>query len=253
MVTIAIVNESTALSDDDIAGGPGFPKIGVVDPLRTQLTRDFCGAWNIDIPKLVFAAKGSGGEKPVLDSMTWVLAILDDSDQADALGYHDLTASGMPQGKVFAKTCLEDHESWSVCISHELLEMLADPYLNLCAEGGDGRIRAVEVCDPVEDDSLGYEISGVLVSDFVMPAWYSPCWSLQRFDFRGRLHQAAELGVGGYASIMQAGNWTQINADDKARRKRPMQRGSRRERRVRAHRERSRMFGESAGLSRVEE
>jgi hypothetical protein len=253
VITIAIVNESTVLSDDDIAGSDRNPTIGVLDALRTQLTRDFCPAWDLNIPTLRFFPKRPGDTPPTLPSDAWVIAILDDSDQADALGYHDVSANGTPLGKVFAKSCLDDHVSWSVDLSHELLEMLADPDINLCAEGADGRIRALEVCDAVEDDSLGYEINGVLVSDFVMPAWFSTAQGPGPFDFGKKLQQPFELGRGGYISIMQAGNWTQINADERAARKRPMQRGSRRERRTRQHRERARRFGLNAGISNVEE
>lgn len=48
----------------------------------------------------------------------------------------------------------------TTAISHELLEMLADP-------GDDG----LEVCDPVEDGS--YWLNGVWVSDFVTRAWFA--------------------------------------------------------------------------------
>jgi hypothetical protein len=242
VTTIAIINESTVLSDEVIAGG-----VGVLDALRTQLTRDFCGAWNIDIPRLVFAPKGAGGAPPTLSSDTWVIAILDDSDQADALGYHDESANGTPLAKVFAKSCLDDKTSWSVDLSHELLEMLVDPYLNLCAEGADGRGRALEVCDPVEDDTFGYEIGGVLVSDFVLPAWFSVRAGPGPFDFCKKLSQGFELGAGGYISVMQAGAWSQVDADERAKRKRPMQRGSRRERRRRQHADRLRSHAQGAG------
>ena len=255
MITIAIVNESTVLGDRDVVASASGG--GVLDALRRQVTRDFCPAWGIDIPTLRYFPKNAG--PAVIPSDAWVLALLDDSDQADALGYHDDSANGTPQGKVFVKTCLDDKESWSVCLSHELLEMLADPNINRCAEGADGRIYAVEVCDPVEDDSLGYEIGAVLVSDFVLPAWYAPATPrATAVDFRGRVHQGFELGVGGYAMVLApdaGGNWTQINADDRARRKRPMQRGSRRERRLRQHRERARAFAAfamAAGLRREE-
>ena len=245
MITIAIINESTVLSDDLVSGG-------VLDALRTQLTRDFCGAWNVGIPKLIFAAKGPGGQPPTLTADTWVIAILDDSDQADALGYHDETANGTPLGKVFAKSCLDDHVSWTVCLSHELLEMLADPYINLCAEGADGRIRAMEVCDAVEDDSCGYEISGILVSDFVLPAWFSLRNVPAPFDFCKKVPAAFALAQGGYISIMAAGNWSQENADTKAARKRPAQKGSRRERRRRNHMLRLRGYTVGAGAQTEE-
>ena len=106
---------------------------------------------------------------------TWWLVILDDSDQAGALGYHDLTPDGLPIGKIFAASDLKAGDSWSVTASHELLEMLADPNINLTVFVQDadttGTLYAYEVCDACEDDSFGYKInSNVLVSDFVYPA-----------------------------------------------------------------------------------
>jgi len=35
-------------------------------------------------------------------------------------------------------------------------------------------IHALEACDAVESDKLGYEIDGVMVSDFITPAWFEP-------------------------------------------------------------------------------
>ena len=34
------------------------------------------------------------------------------------------------------------------------------------------QLYAYEVCDPCEDDSLGYHIDNILLSDFVYPAWF---------------------------------------------------------------------------------
>ena len=56
---------------------------------------------------------------------------LDDSDQASALGYHDMTSEGLPLGKVFGTTNLKFGTNWTVTASHELLEMLGDPSINL--------------------------------------------------------------------------------------------------------------------------
>jgi hypothetical protein len=99
-----------------------------------------------------------------------------------------------------------------VTLSHELLEMLADPWINWCAIGGDGQIYALEVADPVEADNLGYEIDGVLVSDFVTPAWFEPT-EADRMDFKRHLSKAGELAPGGYISVLdpQKG-WTQVTA-----------------------------------------
>ena len=62
-------------------------------------------------------------------------------------------------------------------MSHESMEMLANPLSNQLVfnqtSNTTGQLIGCEVCDPVESDSLGYLINGVLVSDFVLPAWFN--------------------------------------------------------------------------------
>lgn len=57
----------------------------------------------------------------------------------------------MPLGKVFAGTDLKYGYTWSVTASHELLEMLADPNINLTVllqnSETAGTLYAYEVCD----------------------------------------------------------------------------------------------------------
>ncbi len=100
----------------------------------------------------------------------------------------------------------------SSALSHELLEMLADPWINWCAMGSDNRIYALEVCDAVEDDRLGYKIDGVLVSDFITPAWFERT-DADRLDFSQHLSKQLELARGGYISVFDpSSGWTQIDA-----------------------------------------
>ena len=97
VIKISIINASTVLTDAQVSK--------VVPALQTQVHRDFYPAWGIDAD-LTFVPKGS---KPVKG--TWQLVILDNSDQAGALGYHDLTKDGLPLGKVFRKR-IEEHFGW---------------------------------------------------------------------------------------------------------------------------------------------
>lgn len=61
-------------------------------------------------------------------------------------------------------------EGWSRVFSHETIEMLADPTTGRVVYHNDvGSL--VEIADPVEN--AGYPLDGVLVSDFVLPAWYA--------------------------------------------------------------------------------
>lgn len=97
---IAVKNLSTVVKDGDLEKAlPAFQK---------QVSEDFFGTWGVDaglklIPK---AEKTPAG--------AWLLGVFDDADQAGALGYHDLTRTGLPLGKVFARTTIGNHGLWTV-------------------------------------------------------------------------------------------------------------------------------------------
>ncbi len=205
MTDIAIINESTVASDAEV--------IAAVNAIATQIARDYAPIYGMGA-QAHFVPKGGP-----LGADQWWLAVLDNSDQANALGYHDLTNAGLPLGKVFAATDKLAGDSLSVTISHEILEILMDPFINLTAQMGDGKFYAYEACDAVESDSLGYAINGVQVSDFVLPAYFQPSIRLSetKFDFMGYLTAAApQIAPGGYLSVYDpaTGQWTQITARD---------------------------------------
>src|SRR3989475_702521 len=85
----------------------------------------------------------------------WGMVFLDDADQPGALAYHDLTPEGLPLSKVFVKTTLDNHDLVSVSASHELVEMLVDPAINIMTTGPDPKVMyAYESADPVEQLSF---------------------------------------------------------------------------------------------------
>ncbi len=196
---IAVADASTCLSDGQVEA--------VLPALQKQVSQDFRAYWDLDCT-LTFLPKDQS-----LPLGWWQIVLIDDPDQAGALGYHEMTAQGYPLGKVFAGLDIRSGYSWTVTLSHELLEMLADPWINWCAQGSDGKIYALEVSDAVEADALGYKIDGVLVSDFVTPAWYEAT-EADRMDFQRHVSRALQLGAGGYISILDpAKGWTQITAE----------------------------------------
>jgi hypothetical protein len=207
MINVIIVNHSTVVKDVDVSAW--------TKALQIQVTRDFFPAWGVDA-KLTSLPHGKNAP-----AGNWVLSILDNADQADALGYHDITPDGLPLGKVFAKTTLDDKGSVSVTTSHELLEMLGDPDINLVAELDDGsgkpsKFYGYEVCDACEDDSFGYKIDGVLVSDFVYPAYFESFRKPKstQFDYGKKITAPFTLLKGGYISVLDLGNlsegWQQL-------------------------------------------
>jgi hypothetical protein len=195
---IAVANASTCLTDAQVEA--------VLPALQKQVTQDFKAYWELDCT-LTFLPKNQS-----LTEGWWQVVVLDNPDQAGALGYHELSSHGTPLGKIFAKLDLQSGSSWTVTLSHELLEMLADPWINWCAFADDSKIYALEVCDAVEADNLGYLINDVLVSDFVTPAWFEPTCA-DRMDFKRHLSKHLQLGRGGYISIFDpVSGWTQITA-----------------------------------------
>jgi hypothetical protein len=205
---ISVINESTVLTDADVTP--------VVVALQQQVTNDFRPVWGTDA---VLTTIPQGTQPP---AGTWWLVILDDSDQAGALGYHDLTPDGLPIGKVFAASDLKAGTSWTVTASHELLEMLADPNINLTVfvQNADttGTLYAYEVCDACEDDSLGYQINNTLVSDFVYPTWFENfrTQGSTQFDRQNKIQSPLQLLPGGYIGVfnVSAGTgWQQQTAE----------------------------------------
>lgn len=199
-VTISILNVSSVLTDDEVRAA--------IPALQTQVQRDFAPAWGVDAD-LAFV---TGDMEPAAGS--WWLVILDNSDQAGALGYHDLTKEGLPLGKVFAATDIAYKHKWTHTLSHELLEMLADADINLTvfvqSDPRHGVLYSREVCDACQAEQYAYEIDGVVVSDFVYPAWFESFWAADaaQFDHKKEIHRPFELLPGGYISIFDMGSGT---------------------------------------------
>ena len=109
-VRIAVINRSSLVSAGDVSR--------VAGALSTQVADDYSPVWGLE-------AEIAVAEPGALPASVWQLVILDDSDQANALGYHELTKSGAPLGKVFVRSVRDSGGEWSVAASHELLEMMA--------------------------------------------------------------------------------------------------------------------------------
>jgi hypothetical protein len=148
---------------------------------------------------------------------TCPVVLLDNADQAGALGYHDVTPAGLPYSKIFVKTIMENGgtyihgpDSLSVTISHEILETVEDPYAWWWSDAPDGRQYALELCDPVEADC--YDIGGVSVSNFVLPAYFSS--AAGPYDYLKKLAKPFTMTAGGYLIVRDPGGQaTQIFGD----------------------------------------
>lgn len=161
---------------------------------------------------------------PILERVPWEIkiggddgfpmVIMDDADQAKALGYHSQDANGKVWGRIFVGPVLDNGgtlmtggRSVSVVLSHEILETFYNPYVNLWANRGDETFVAVELCDPVESMNYAIDVSGsqVSVSNFVLEAWFDKeMASAGRFDYMSTLTSPLTLGPGGYNIVFNS-------------------------------------------------
>jgi hypothetical protein len=141
----------------------------------------------------------------------WAMVFLDDADQPGALAYHDLTPDGFPLSKVFVRTTLENHDLVSVSASHELVEMLVDPAINMMTTGPDPKtMYAYESADPVE--ALSFPVKNIEMSDFIYPSYFEVFRkpNSTQFDHLNKVKKPFEILAGGYQIIFKNGRWTQV-------------------------------------------
>lgn len=200
-MNIYIINESTVLDDDEIAE--------LHAPLIVY-SRHIRSWWGTMQPGIFFGEPPESVGGTPKHRNAWQIVIADDSDQAGALGYHDLTDDGRPISYVFAKTDLDYGYDWRITLTHEFAEMMLDPFIMRCEQTGNQRFHALELCDPVEADELGYEITAggitMKVSNFITPYWFVPGVSGQ-FDYCGYCKSPLEVLDGGYAYYWENGQW----------------------------------------------
>lgn len=205
---VAVVNESAKF--DPVAAQRAL------DACAHQLRYHAAPAWSKTAPAVVLYAN-----EAAVPAGADLLVILDNADQAGALGYHDETPSGRPYGRVFVADCLKDGVAVSSCLSHEVLELFVDPTCMGWEWDRNQSLYAREVGDPVESDS--YQVKAhdgtlVEVSNFVCPAWFDPQAAPgSRFDWMHRLTAPFTMTPGGYVILMVAGKESQQFARPEAR------------------------------------
>jgi hypothetical protein len=141
----------------------------------------------------------------------WSLVFLDNADVAGALAYHDLNPDGLPLSKVFVETTLQNGDQVSVSASHELVEMLVDPAINMYTTGPDPKLMyAYESADPVEE--LSFPVNGVPMSDFVYPSYFESFRKPKsvQFDEMKQVTKPFQILKGGYQIIFKNGKSSQV-------------------------------------------
>jgi hypothetical protein len=118
-------------------------------------------------------------------------------------GFHTDT-NGQPLALVRAS---DDIDVLCQTCSHEMIEMLVDPFGSRFVPGDSpmpdqGRVNfLVEACDPSEGAQFGYTVNNVLLSDFYTPHYFDPVQSIGvRYSFTGAITEPRQVLQGGYLS-----------------------------------------------------
>jgi hypothetical protein len=170
---IAIANVSKGISTSDFKT--------VVHAVERQVREDFAPAWGMTASLRMLRIDRSQPVDPEASLSDVVIYVgelgADPKAVENAVGYHTDNLQGIPYGFVFVDVAEKIGEKWSTTLSHEVLELIADPDVNLLVIGPDPKranrqvLRPYEVCDPVQGDS--YSIDGVDVSNFVTPLYFA--------------------------------------------------------------------------------
>jgi hypothetical protein len=199
---ISVINHTDGqIQDDEIQG--------TLRAINRQIRDDFEPYWSMGGELRLEGRSASKPDETTLADMRGeaVIYLWNTADVDDAMGYHEANYRGIPYGFVFTAVAKELGEPWSVTLSHEALEIIGDPEVNLLVKGPHPTKRHhvfhwYEMCDAVQAET--YSIDGVAVSNFVLPLYFTGEEELGgRNDFLGRAHNGETLrsfGVnpGGY-------------------------------------------------------
>lgn len=204
---ISVVNHSNGMLDD-----AELQKS--IRAINRQIEEDFAPYWGMSATMRLEGRSVDEPDKIKLPDMRGdaVLYIWDQSDLDGAIGYHFSNNRGIPYGFVFLDVARRlGDQNGTVTLSHEALELIADPECNLLVLGphpAEDRdvFHWFEMCDAVQAET--YEIDGIRVSNFVLPLYFTGTRDTDevgaRNDFLGTIGadgatlQSFGINAGGY-------------------------------------------------------
>lgn len=186
----------------------------VAAAVQKQVTRDFTPLWGIAATVDAFEDLASVPSdyhpvalfrdqdelpsrlEPLLGGQP-AQTLVDALESDEVAGIHLTANSRQPLALVSAAG------TWPMTVSHETLEMIADPYGNRLVaaahplEPAQRVLYLVEICDPCL--SRYYTVNGLPVSDFYTPRYFDPVRvDSVRYSFTGALGRPLEILEGGY-------------------------------------------------------
>ena len=199
---ISVINHTRDIPDEEIHAA--------LRAINRQIDFDFKPYWSLGATLRLEGKSGKRVDRETLSDMRGdaVLYLWDEENVDDALGYHERNHRGIPFSFVFSKLAKELGENWTVTLSHEAIELIGDPQVNLLVQGphpetGKNVFHWYELCDAVQAEA--YMIDEVEVSNFVLPLYFTSGEERAgRNDFLGRggkdgkLLESFKVKEGGY-------------------------------------------------------
>jgi hypothetical protein len=188
----------------------------VAAAVQKQVTRDFAALWGIratvnafenlsDVPNDYHPVVLFGDPDELLGQLEFEIG------NVNAARLVEQFATGRLAGihvNAFTRqpfALIQAADDWSVVVSHEVMEMLADPYGNRLIAARhpidrDERVKyLLEVCDPCQ--TVGYTVNGWKVSDFYTPRYFDPVRNTAAFySFTGAVEAPLQILDGGYVT-----------------------------------------------------
>lgn len=202
---IAVLNRSGLVSEAQA--------VAMTHAVSKQIRHDAAPAWEARAPHVHYFT-----DIVNVPNDAAIVTIRDSAEVPGALGDHDQDDAGRPRGEVLVRPILDNGGSVlgnadvtvSSVLSHEVLELWADPYIVTWDQGWDGTLWARELCDAVESDSYYLETRSsevVLVSNFLLREWFTsdPPRGTTHFDWLGKLNAPFSMTPGGYVIKMTGG------------------------------------------------
>ena len=209
---LTIANISKSISAADFRNA--------VSAIRRQVNEDFGPEWSVTAT-LRGIALSIAQKAPVQGKHDAILYLGDSSQDPTtgvegALGYHTANHKDVPYGFVYLDICEEYGEEWTTTLSHETLELLADPTAALTVSGpapkGHGSVYYdLEVCDPTQGDS--YEVEGVAVSNFVGKHYFGIVGGSGQTNFLGLALKPFGVRPRGYFQYEDKSGAHQVTGD----------------------------------------
>jgi hypothetical protein len=198
---------------DDV---PISDALQVAAAVQKQVTRDFGPMWGLSatvnpfadlvsvpadyLPVVIFGDPYElAGRLEISVGEEHAARLLEQFRRGDLSGIHLNAFTRQPFALVAAG------DGWEVAASHEILELVADPYGNRLVaaahplEPARRVLYVVEVCDPCQ--ALWYPVNGIRVSDFYTPRYFDPVRSEStRYSFTGEIEYPLQVLDGGYVT-----------------------------------------------------